>query len=151
MNSHFCLLKWIFPQIPQFCPGVTPRGEGSCVPVPSRVDKKGESPLSARLGMALEPLEQLPGQGRDSGMLGKPSSSDPSFMGDKNPTLGSVLAEIPALDPPHTQGSAGGSGILQGQGIPFPPWHIPAAQTPGCREELQLKCTIQDSHSFVLL
>lgn len=47
----------------------------------------------------------------DSGMLEKPSWCDPSFMGEKNPTLGSVLAEIPALDHPPTQGSAGGSGI----------------------------------------
>lgn len=47
----------------------------------------------------------------DPGALEKPSSSDPSFMGDINPSLGCVLAVLPALDHPHRQGRDGGSGI----------------------------------------
>lgn len=119
-------------------------GEGR---IPTQCQAGGGTGASGAAGRA--------GQGREvSGMLERPSSSEPSFMGAVSPALGSVLAVLSALDHPHTQGSDGGSGIpspgVAGNSFFLPGTFLHHRPRAG-REELQLKCTVQDSHSFFLL
>lgn len=85
-----------------------------------------------------------------SGMLERPSSSEPSFMGAKSRSgLGPGCAVSSGCS------SQAGKGwwvrdpfTWRDREFLFPPWHLAAPQASGWREELQLQCTIQDSHGF---
>lgn len=88
-----------------------------------------------------------------SGMLERPSSSEPSFMGAKSRSgLGPGCAVSSGCS------SQAGKGwwvrdpfTWRDREFLFPPWHLAAPQASGWREELQLQCTIHDSHGFFLL